>query len=135
MAKRFFYVKGDDKKAPVDLTKQAKGTELVCVTPSGKEVNFKVGEMFVNPSKKLSKSEIETDPEAIAYIAECKQRDAERASLAAKMNSEKSSSAPVKLHLSTMSPEEKAQKIAAAKAKAALTKAAAPAPKAAAKKA
>ena len=124
MAKRFFYVKSDTKKSPVDLSTQAKGTELVCVTPTGEEVNFKVGEKFTNNPKKLTESDLTTDPEAIAYAAEEAQVKAARtaAKASAKGASTLRAASPSRtmavVPLAKLTPEEKASKIAAAKAKA-----------------
>lgn len=44
-SKKFVYVKGDEAKAHVDPSTQAKGTELVLVLSSGKEVSFKAGDV------------------------------------------------------------------------------------------
>ena len=120
MAKRFFYVKGDDKKTPVELSAQAKGTDLVCVMPTGKEIDFKAGSMFVNLA--TSKEDAIALPEAAPYVVEKATQVKPSAAKALKATTAPAASTG----LAALSHDQKALKIAEAMSKAADLKVAHP---------
>lgn len=117
MAKRFFYVAGDDSKTPVDHTKQPKGTDLVRVSSTGEETPFKAGSKFTVVGVKGIT--LKDTPDAVAELEDKAQFEAKRAVLKAK----KTVHAAVVKKFVDLSAEEKANKIADAKAKAAALKA------------
>ena len=123
MAKKYFYVAGDDKKTPVDITKQAPGTDLVCVFPSDREVAFKAGEKFkVQP---IDRATAESSPEAQAEKAVIDQQESARTaglSLMARRAAGTARKAVSPASFYNLPVEVREQKIADAKAKAAALK-------------